>query len=113
MAYAASVPSRSEWRPFARWLFHNAAFFTPALVIGFRVYTFDRVRMLPLALGLFFWAQMNSFERERRRPRLTDRDRLFWVWLSRVWADWTRRDAFHVPLGGMLSAAVSEQRTLC
>jgi hypothetical protein len=24
----------------------------------------------------------------RKRPRLTDVDRLFWVWLSRIWSDW-------------------------
>ncbi len=24
----------------------------------------------------------------RKRPRLTPVDRLFWVWLSRIWSDW-------------------------
>ena len=24
----------------------------------------------------------------RKRPRLTPADRLFWVWLSRIWRDW-------------------------
>jgi putative transposase len=23
-----------------------------------------------------------------KRPRLRNRDRIFWVWLSRFWADW-------------------------
>ena len=32
--------------------------------------------------------QLAILGRERRRPRLTDRDRRFWVWLSRVWTDW-------------------------
>jgi putative transposase len=32
--------------------------------------------------------QLAILKRERRRPRLTDRDRLFWVWLSKIWTDW-------------------------
>jgi len=24
----------------------------------------------------------------RKRPKLTPADRLFWVWLSRLWSDW-------------------------
>ena len=32
--------------------------------------------------------QLAVLKRERRRPRLTDRDRRFWVWLSKLWTDW-------------------------
>jgi transposase InsO family protein len=32
--------------------------------------------------------QLAILERERRRPRLTDGDRIFWVWLSKLWTDW-------------------------
>jgi hypothetical protein len=36
-------------------------------------------------------------ERERQRLHLTDRDRLFWVWLSRIWADSHPRDTPEMP----------------
>ena len=32
--------------------------------------------------------QLAVFKRERRRPRLRKGDRIFWVWLSRLWANW-------------------------
>ncbi|MEX2172312.1 MAG: integrase core domain-containing protein [Pirellulales bacterium] len=32
--------------------------------------------------------QLAVFKREQPRPRLRRRDRIFWVWLSRVWIDW-------------------------
>jgi len=32
--------------------------------------------------------QLAILKRERRRPRLTNRDRLFWVLLSKIWTDW-------------------------
>ena len=35
--------------------------------------------------------QLAAYKRKRRRPVLTQWDRLFWVGLSQVWSDW--RDA--------------------
>jgi transposase InsO family protein len=32
--------------------------------------------------------QLASLERTAQRPRLRRRDRVFWVWLSKLWADW-------------------------
>ena len=32
--------------------------------------------------------QLIVLKRSVKRPRLRIRDRLFWVWLSRVWPDW-------------------------
>ena len=32
--------------------------------------------------------QLGALQRSVRRPRLRRRDRIFWVWLSRLWADW-------------------------
>lgn len=32
--------------------------------------------------------QLAVFQRSVRRPRLRRRDRIFWVWLSRLWAGW-------------------------
>jgi len=32
--------------------------------------------------------QLGVLRRSAKRPRLRQRDRVFWVWLSRLWADW-------------------------
>jgi hypothetical protein len=32
--------------------------------------------------------QLGVLQRSVRRPRLRQRDRVFWVWLSRLWTDW-------------------------
>jgi len=32
--------------------------------------------------------QLAVFQLSAKRPRLRKRDRVFWVWLSRLWADW-------------------------
>ncbi len=32
--------------------------------------------------------QIGVLARTVRRPRLRGRDRIFWVWLSRIWLDW-------------------------
>ncbi len=32
--------------------------------------------------------QLGVLQRSVKRPRLRQRDRIFWVWLSRLWADW-------------------------
>jgi putative transposase len=32
--------------------------------------------------------QLAVLEHKAKRPRLRKRDRIFWVWLSRLWADW-------------------------
>ena len=32
--------------------------------------------------------QLVVLQRSVRRPRLRRRDRVFWVWLSRLWAHW-------------------------
>jgi hypothetical protein len=32
--------------------------------------------------------QLAVFTRERKRPRLRNRDRLFWIALKRIWKDW-------------------------
>ena len=34
--------------------------------------------------------QLAAFQRKRRRPVLTTLDRLFWITLGRLWADWRR-----------------------
>jgi hypothetical protein len=32
--------------------------------------------------------QLAVYKREKPRPKLRRRDRIFWVWLSRVWSEW-------------------------
>src|SRR5712692_2945877 len=34
--------------------------------------------------------QLAVMRRQRPRPRLRRADRLFWVWLSRIWSDWRK-----------------------
>jgi putative transposase len=38
--------------------------------------------------------QLATFKHRHPRPRLTDADRLFWVWLSSIWSGW--RSSLHI-----------------
>ena len=58
---------------------------------------FRLVRLLNLALpsrrslileNLALRQQLAVYKRSVKRPRLRQTDRIFWVWLSRCWADW-------------------------
>src|SRR5258708_26863672 len=57
------------------------------------------LRLLPFLFGghrqlalenLALRQQLFVYKRTATRPRLRGTDRLFWVWLSRVWAGWRR-----------------------
>ncbi|MHC4090332.1 MAG: hypothetical protein ACYSVY_08650 [Planctomycetota bacterium] len=37
--------------------------------------------------------QLGVLQRSVKRPRLRRRDRILWVWLSRLWADWRSASA--------------------
>src|SRR5262245_50306575 len=41
--------------------------------------------------------QLAVFTREKKRPRLRDRDRLFWITLQRLWKDWRSALVFGQP----------------
>src|SRR5215813_13253742 len=41
--------------------------------------------------------QLAVFTREKKRPRLRDRDRLLWIALKRLWKDWRTALAFVKP----------------
>ncbi len=41
-----------------------------------------------LAENMALRHQLSVLQRTARRPRLKARDRIFWVWLSRIWTDW-------------------------
>ena len=41
-----------------------------------------------IAENLALRQQLVIFSRSVKRPRLRQRDRIFWVWISRLWGDW-------------------------
>ena len=41
--------------------------------------------------------QLAVFTREKKRPRLRDRDRLFWIALKKLWKDWRAALVFVQP----------------
>ena len=56
------------------------------------IWLFLRAVLLPRAViaaeNLALRQQLGVLRRSAKRPRLRQRDRVFWVWLSRLWADW-------------------------
>ena len=62
-----------------------------ASMIGFpRLFgvLFLRSRVSLAAENLALRHQLGVLQRSARRPCLRQRDRIFWVWLSRLWSDW-------------------------
>ena len=49
---------------------------------------FCAVRAAIAAENLALRQQLAVFQRSIKRPKLRRRDRIFWVWLSRLWAGW-------------------------
>ncbi len=47
-----------------------------------------RSRAALAAENLALRHQIGVLARTAKRPRLRRRDRIFWVWLSRIWTDW-------------------------
>ncbi len=56
------------------------------------IWLFVRAVLLPRAViaaeNLALRQQLGVLCRSAKRPRLRQGDRVFWVWLSRLWADW-------------------------
>ena len=48
--------------------------------IWFRRFTIFRILALKQQLGIY--------KRKRKRPKLKNRDRIFWIFLSKLWKDW-------------------------
>jgi len=61
------------------WLLRTMVLFVQALVR-------DRVDLA--AENLALRQQLAALQHKSKRPRLRKRDRIFWVLLSRIWADW-------------------------
>jgi len=49
--------------------------------------------------------QLAPLKRERKRPTIKNRDRLFWVWLSRIWKSLARNFAHRQARNGHRLAA--------
>ncbi len=57
------------------------------LILGFlRAFLLPRTALTAENLALRH--QLGVLQRSVKRPRLRRRDRILWVWLSRLWADW-------------------------
>lgn len=57
------------------------------LILGFlRAFILPRTALAAENLALRH--QLGVLRRSVNRPKLRKRDRIFWVWLSRLWADW-------------------------
>jgi hypothetical protein len=57
------------------------------LAFQFLVLVFSGHRQVALE-NIALRHQLAVFTREKKRPRLRDRDRLFWMTLQRLWKDW-------------------------
>jgi putative transposase len=56
------------------------------IVILLRAFLLPRATLAAELLALRH--QLGVLQRSVRRPQLRKRDRIFWVWLSQLWADW-------------------------
>ncbi len=56
------------------------------IVVLIRALFRDRAELA--AENLALRQQLAVLEHKSRRPRLRKRDRIFWVWLSRLWPNW-------------------------
>ena len=52
------------------------------------LHTFFRERLELVAENLALRQQLAVQQRGRKRPKLRRGDRIFWVWLSRLWINW-------------------------
>src|SRR5499427_1441549 len=66
------------------------------LAIRFLILVFSGHRHVALE-NIALRHQLAVFTREKKRPRLRDRDRLFWITLQRLWKDWRSALVFVQP----------------
>src|SRR5215471_5324124 len=66
------------------------------LAFQFLVLVFSGHRQVALE-NIALRHQLAVFTRQKKRPRLRDRDRLFWITLQRLWKDWRSALVFVQP----------------
>jgi len=66
------------------------------LAIRFLILVFSGHKQVALE-NIALRHQLAVFTREKKRPRLRDRDRLFWIALKRLYKDWRAALAFVQP----------------
>jgi hypothetical protein len=66
------------------------------LAIRFLILVFSGHKQVALE-NIALRHQLALFTREKKRPRLRDRDRLFWITLKKLWKDWRVALAFVQP----------------
>src|SRR5262249_15178149 len=60
---------------------------TFSLLLGFFKSTLKERRNLAFE-NLALRQQLTVLRRTQKRPAIEKKDRLFWVWLSRIWTEW-------------------------
>jgi hypothetical protein len=66
------------------------------LAIRFLIFVFTGHKQVALET-IALRHHLAVFTREKRRPRLRDRDRLFWIALKKLWKDWKSALVFLQP----------------
>jgi len=59
----------------------------PRMLFRF-LFALSQSRLELAAENLTLRQQLAILQRSARRPRLRQRDRIFWVWLSKLWRGW-------------------------
>ena len=59
---------------------------SPVVRVILRILLANRATLI--AENLALRQQLAVISRTATRPRLLQRDRIFWVWISRLWKDW-------------------------
>src|SRR5215471_497868 len=66
------------------------------IAIRFIILVFNGQKQVALE-NIALRQQFAVFTREKKRPRLRDRDRLFWIALKKLWKDWRAALVFVQP----------------
>src|SRR5215468_7322146 len=66
------------------------------LAIRFLILVFSGHKQVALE-NIALRHQLAVYTREKKRPRLRDRDRLFWIALKKLWKDWRAALVFIQP----------------
>jgi hypothetical protein len=84
---------------------HSGMLRSLLLAIRFLILVFTGHKQIALE-NIALRHQLAVFTREKKRPRLRDRDRLFWITLKKLWKGWRSAIVFVQP------ETVSERQSL-